>query len=178
MAASGTNVKMCLRSLMVLIAFIAIIDANEHMGLPTNCRDEIPLHLLKKRISITHPSSILTVLERHDQKKNHSCPAWSPELLASSHIEDRSFSPWSYRINEDPKRIPATIPEAVCLCRGCISFSKMKHTLDYISVPVTTTMQVYYHTSCGGHKFQYETKWIEIAVACTCIAPKMGLTYS
>ncbi|XP_041045615.1 interleukin-17C-like [Carcharodon carcharias] len=165
---------MCSQALMVLTAFLAVVNANKCMGLPSDCRDEIPLNLLKKRISITYPSSILKALGRHDQKKNHSCPAWSPELLASSHIEDRSFSPWGYRINEDPKRIPESIPEAVCLCHGCISFSKMKHTLDYTSVPVTTTMQVYYRTSCGKHKFRYETKWIDIAVACTCISPKMG----
>ncbi|XP_038664418.1 interleukin-17B-like, partial [Scyliorhinus canicula] len=85
-----------------------------------------------------------------------------PELLTSSHIE---FSPLSYRINEDPERIPESIPEAVCLCHGCISFRKVKHTLDYASVPVTTTVQVYYRTSCGEHKFWYETKWIDTAVA-------------
>uniref|UniRef100_UPI00398E4F38 interleukin-17C-like n=1 Tax=Pristiophorus japonicus TaxID=55135 RepID=UPI00398E4F38 len=165
---------MCSKALLALTAFLATVNANEYAELPSDCRDEIPLHMLKKRISITYPSSVLKELGRHDQYKDHRCPAWSPELLASSHIEDRSISPWTYRFNKDPKRIPESIPEAVCLCRGCINFSKMKHTLDCTSVPVTTTMQVYYRTSCGKHKFRYETKWIEIAVACTCITPKLG----
>ncbi|XP_067887103.1 interleukin-17C-like [Heterodontus francisci] len=165
---------MCSQVLIVLTAFLVAVNGNEYTELPSDCRDEVPLQLLKKRISITYPSSVLKLLGRHDQKGNHRCPAWSPELLASSHIEDRSLSPWRYRINKDHKRIPESIPEAVCLCRGCISFSKMKHTLDYTSVPVTTNMQVYYRTSCGEHKIRYETKWIEIAVACTCIAPKLG----
>ncbi|KFW07511.1 hypothetical protein N327_04962, partial [Fulmarus glacialis] len=33
----------------------------------------------------------------------------------------RSLSPWAYSINHDATRIPADIPEARCLCTGCIN---------------------------------------------------------
>ncbi|XP_066888214.1 interleukin-17B isoform X3 [Kogia breviceps] len=33
----------------------------------------------------------------------------------------RSLSPWGYSINHDPSRIPADLPEARCLCLGCVN---------------------------------------------------------
>uniref|UniRef100_A0AC11E3E0 Interleukin 17B n=1 Tax=Ovis aries TaxID=9940 RepID=A0AC11E3E0_SHEEP len=33
----------------------------------------------------------------------------------------RSLSPWGYSINHDPGRIPADLPEAQCLCLGCVN---------------------------------------------------------
>eukprot|EP00062_Callorhinchus_milii_P020425 gi/632976084/ref/XP_007904597.1/ PREDICTED: interleukin-17C-like [Callorhinchus milii] len=137
------------------------------------CRNKVPLHILEKRVRTPFPPSLLKQLERNKPVDSLNCPAWSPELLASSHINNRSISPWTYRINKDHERIPERIPEAVCLCQGCISFEKMKHTLDYTSVPVTANMQVYRRTSCKKGQFQYKMAWIEIAVACTCVFPKV-----
>uniref|UniRef100_A0A4W3HMX7 Interleukin-17C n=1 Tax=Callorhinchus milii TaxID=7868 RepID=A0A4W3HMX7_CALMI len=101
-------------------------------------------------------------------------PRLGPGILChiSTVLNNVFFNQW-FRINKDHERIPERIPEAVCLCQGCISFEKMKHTLDYTSVPVTANMQVYRRTSCKKGQFQYKMAWIEIAVACTCVFPKV-----
>ncbi|XP_078509107.1 interleukin-17B [Lissotriton helveticus] len=48
----------------------------------------------------------------------------------------RSLSPWAYGINHDESRIPVDIPEARCLCTGCINPFTMQEDRSMTSIPI------------------------------------------
>ncbi|XP_006008898.1 interleukin-17C-like [Latimeria chalumnae] len=156
--------------LQILVTMVMIADAMEkHRGGESECRGEIPPHIVEKRLQRSfHPGLVkLKVIP-----KQQACPDWSHKLLSSSNIEDRSTSPWTYRVNTDPNRIPEEILEAVCLCPGCIDMKGLKHTQDFSSVPVTKQMLVYTLHRCANNMFKYQKQWIYVSVACTCVAPQ------
>ncbi|MEJ1279298.1 interleukin 17B [Cricetulus griseus] len=84
----------------------------------------------------------------------------------------RSLSPWGYSINHDPSRIPADLPEARCLCLGCVNPFTMQEDRSMVSVPVFSQVPVR-RRLCPPpprpgpcrHRVVMET----IAVGCTCI---------
>nr|XP_020636121.1 interleukin-17B isoform X1 [Pogona vitticeps] len=89
----------------------------------------------------------------------------------------RSLSPWAYRINHDATRVPADIPEAHCLCAGCINPFTMQEDRTMVSIPIYSKIPVR-RLLCEPskphrkkkrchkeHKMVMET----IAVGCTCI---------
>ncbi|XP_067899048.1 interleukin-17B-like [Heterodontus francisci] len=93
----------------------------------------------------------------------------------------RSLSPWAYSINHDDERIPIDIPEAKCLCKGCINpFTMQEDTtmssiLIYSKIPVKRLMC---ESSKANKKYrrkkkkcilQYKAVIENIAVGCTCI---------
>ncbi|KAL9836663.1 LOW QUALITY PROTEIN: interleukin-17B-like [Geothlypis trichas] len=90
----------------------------------------------------------------------------------------RSLSPWAYRINHDATRIPADIPEARCLCSGCINPFTLQEDRSMASVPIFSRLPVR-RLLCPappGHRSQgkkchkkYQMVMETIAVGCTCI---------
>lgn len=75
-------------------------------------------------------------------------------------------------INHDPSRIPADLPEARCLCLGCVNPFTMQEDRSMVSVPVFSQVPVRRRLcpppSRPGpcrHRVVMET----IAVGCTCI---------
>ncbi|KAM3924285.1 interleukin-17B [Leptodactylus fuscus] len=92
----------------------------------------------------------------------------------------RSLSPWAYSINHDENRIPVDIPEARCLCSGCINPFTMQEDLSMSSIPIYSKIPVrrrFCETSSPGlrgrrrkkcHK-EYTAVMENIAVGCTCI---------
>ncbi|KAJ7316297.1 hypothetical protein JRQ81_002459 [Phrynocephalus forsythii] len=89
----------------------------------------------------------------------------------------RSLSPWAYRINHDATRVPTDIPEAHCLCAGCINPFTMQEDRSMVSIPIYSKIPVR-RLLCEPskphrkkkrchkeHKMVIET----IAVGCTCI---------
>ncbi|XP_068128979.1 interleukin-17B [Hyperolius riggenbachi] len=92
----------------------------------------------------------------------------------------RSLSPWTYSINHDENRIPASIPEARCLCTGCINPFTMQEDHSMSSIPIYSKIPVRRrlcdHSSPGPrgrrrkkcHK-EYTSVMENIAVGCTCI---------
>ncbi|XP_055668158.1 interleukin-17B [Falco peregrinus] len=116
----------------------------------------------------------------------------------------RSLSPWTYRcsaahcspsrclsslvspslsssINHDATRIPADIPEARCLCTGCINPFTMQEDRTMASIPIYSRLPVR-RLLCqapgeAGHKpsgkkncpKKYQMVMETIAVGCTCI---------
>ncbi|XP_009470459.1 PREDICTED: interleukin-17B [Nipponia nippon] len=92
----------------------------------------------------------------------------------------RSLSPWAYSINHDATRIPADIPEARCLCTGCINPFTMQEDRTMASIPIYSRLPVR-RLLCQvpgevGHKpsgkkchKKYQTVMETIAVGCTCI---------
>ncbi|XP_039631263.1 interleukin-17B-like isoform X1 [Polypterus senegalus] len=93
----------------------------------------------------------------------------------------RSLSPWSYRVNHDENRIPVDIPEAHCLCSGCINPFTMQEDRTMTSVPIYTKIPVKRilcsRVSTGRKQRkrkkncmeEYKAVMESIAVGCTCI---------
>ncbi|XP_061472840.1 interleukin-17B [Rhineura floridana] len=89
----------------------------------------------------------------------------------------RSLSPWAYRINHDAARIPVNIPEAHCLCTGCINPFTMQEDRTMVSIPIHSKIPVRrllcdpstpHRKKKRCHK-EYKTVMETIAVGCTCI---------
>ncbi|NXR10501.1 IL17B protein, partial [Semnornis frantzii] len=92
----------------------------------------------------------------------------------------RSLSPWTYSINHDAARIPADLPEARCLCTGCINPFTMQEDRTMASIPIYSRLPVrrllcqvpgevgnkHFGKKC--HK-KYQMVMESIAVGCTCI---------
>ncbi|XP_026541413.1 interleukin-17B [Notechis scutatus] len=89
----------------------------------------------------------------------------------------RSLSPWAYRINHDAFRVPADIPEAHCLCAGCINPFTMQEDRTMVSIPIYSKIPVRrmlcepskpHRKKKKCHK-EYKMIMETIAVGCTCI---------
>ncbi|XP_077183201.1 interleukin-17B isoform X2 [Paroedura picta] len=89
----------------------------------------------------------------------------------------RSLSPWAYRINHDAARIPVDIPEALCLCAGCINPFTMQEDRTLVSIPIYSKIPVRrllcepsktHKKKKKCHK-EYKMVMETIAVGCTCI---------
>ena len=50
--------------------------------------------------------------------------------------------PRSHSINHDPSRVPADLPEAQCLCLGCVNPFTMQEDRSMVSVPVFSQVPV------------------------------------
>ncbi|OCT60616.1 interleukin-17D [Xenopus laevis] len=87
---------------------------------------------------------------------------------SSNLIQERSISPWSYRIKENLNRYPRHILEAYCLCKGCIS-SPNKEQTSVVSVPFHKEVPVLHKTlKCKRGRFVYKLRFIRIAQLCIC----------
>lgn len=81
----------------------------------------------------------------------------------------------SSRINHDASRIPADIPEARCLCSGCINPFTMQEDRTMASIPIYSRLPVRRLLCPGpprGRKKcpkKYQMVMETIAVGCTCI---------
>lgn len=84
----------------------------------------------------------------------------------------RSLSPWGYSINHDPSRIPADLPEARCLCLGCVNPFTMQEDRSMVSVPVFSQVPVR-RRLCPlpprSGPCRQRSVMETIAVGCTCI---------
>ncbi|XP_055770287.1 interleukin-17C-like [Salvelinus fontinalis] len=92
--------------------------------------------------------------------------------LPSVQYNNRSLSPWRYRIDERENRIPSKIMVAECLYTGCII---NKHEdMTYNSVPVLATFTVLQKTVCPDNPRHYlvTVNVVTIPVACTCVVPR------
>uniref|UniRef100_UPI00358FFD13 interleukin-17C-like n=1 Tax=Myxine glutinosa TaxID=7769 RepID=UPI00358FFD13 len=103
-----------------------------------------------------------------------ACSEWSSRILKSTRMSDRSLSPWHFRINYDPDRVPARLPEAKCLCLGCLNPQDGHHELGLSSVAVKTAIRVFRRQPCGAGLARYTPHWEHIAIACTCVNPHTG----
>ncbi|NXA45601.1 IL17C protein, partial [Nothocercus julius] len=97
---------------------------------------------------------------------------------ARSETNERSISPWRYRIDEDEDRYPRKLAFAECLCRGCVDVKTGRETTALNSVAIHQTMMVLRRKPCpgpGGHGlFTLEVDYIRVAVGCTCVLPRTG----
>ncbi|XP_012880992.1 PREDICTED: interleukin-17B [Dipodomys ordii] len=84
----------------------------------------------------------------------------------------RSLSPWGYSINHDPSRVPTDLPEARCLCLGCVNPFTMQEDRSMVSVPVFSQVPVRRRLCPPAPRAgpcRQRAVMETIAVGCTCI---------
>lgn len=75
-----------------------------------------------------------------------------------------------YRISYDPTRYPKYIPEAYCLCKGCLMGIFGEENFHFRSTPVYMPTVILRRTSsCAGGRYVYTEDYVTIPVGCTCV---------
>ncbi|KAM6970535.1 interleukin-17D [Aplochiton taeniatus] len=107
------------------------------------------------------------------ERQNLTCPsAGRPITDRKSRVPVNllSLSPWAYRISHDPSRYPRFIPEAYCLCKGCLNGPLGEESDQYRSTPVYMPSVILKRTgSCMGGRHSYTESYVSIPVGCTCV---------
>ncbi|XP_042541672.1 interleukin-17D isoform X2 [Dipodomys spectabilis] len=107
-----------------------------------------------------------------EQARNASCPAGGrpADRRFQTPTNLRSVSPWAYRISYDPARFPRYLPEAYCLCRGCLMGLFGEEDFRFRSTPVFVPAVVLRRTpACAGGRAVYAEDYVTIPVGCTCV---------
>lgn len=74
------------------------------------------------------------------------------------------------RISYHPGRYPRYIPEAYCLCKGCLLGPYGAESDRYRSTPVYAPSVILKRTgSCVGGRHSYTELYVSVAVGCTCV---------
>ncbi|KAM6353895.1 interleukin-17C [Alca torda] len=151
---------------------------------------EAPAHLLGRSLRWDHhvPVQLVPPLEGlqeaatgHRRRRRHrerACPAL--QLRAGLHSEpnERSISPWRYRIDEDENRYPRKLAFAECLCSGCVDVKTGRETTSLNSVAIHQTMMVLRRKPCprpaSPGLVTFEVDYIRVPVGCTCVLPRTG----
>ncbi|KAF3843513.1 hypothetical protein F7725_002362 [Dissostichus mawsoni] len=142
-----------------------------------SCLD-LPEEILEQmfgRLSVGVMSAFHHALELEPQEKlNLTCPAAAARAPADRKtrlpVNLLSISPWAYRLSYDPARYPRYIPEAYCLCKGCLFGPYGKESLRYRSTPVYAPSVILRRAgSCLGGRHSYTEVYVSIAVGCTCV---------
>ncbi|XP_071337767.1 interleukin-17D [Trachinotus anak] len=141
-----------------------------------SCLD-LPEEILEQmfgRLSVGVMSAFHHALELEPQDKlNLTCPttARSPtDSKTRLPVNLLSISPWAYRISYDPTRYPRYIPEAYCLCKGCLLGPHGEESDRHRSTPVYAPSVILRRTgSCVGGRHSYTEIYVSVAVGCTCV---------
>ncbi|XP_063819652.1 interleukin-17D-like isoform X2 [Pseudophryne corroboree] len=147
----------------LLLPFVLILSCTQCQGNRMKCKDPSEEHLRQKLLR-HYPAYPFDIMQDSiiDMKKK-KCPT---SINGTSELkQDRSISPWSFRINEDVNRYPQKIPEAYCLCRGCVTSKES----SMVSEPFYKLVPVMHKTSkCKKGRFVYKVQYIKIAHFCVC----------
>ncbi|KAM4559484.1 interleukin-17D [Odontesthes bonariensis] len=138
---------------------------------------DLPEEILEQmfgRLSVGVMSAFHHALQLEPQDKlNLTCPTTARTPTDSKTrlpVNLLSMSPWAYRISYNPTRYPRYIPEAYCLCKGCLIGSYGEESNQYRSTPVYAPSVILKRTgSCMGGRHSYSEIYVSIAVGCTCV---------
>ncbi|KAM9487376.1 interleukin-17D [Clarias gariepinus] len=165
---------------------LAVLSSAARGGVKRNRRmcTDLPEEILEQRfgrLSVGVLSAFHHTLQLSAEPQNLSCPSASALLQrvksSSVPVNLLSLSPWAYRLKHDPSRYPRYIPEAYCLCKGCLSGPSGEETEHYRSVPVFVPTAVLRRSpTCVGGRRSYTESYESIPVGCTCIPVKMTET--
>ncbi|NP_001372154.1 interleukin-17D isoform d [Homo sapiens] len=76
----------------------------------------------------------------------------------------------AFEISYDPARYPRYLPEAYCLCRGCLTGLFGEEDVRFRSAPVYMPTVVLRRTpACAGGRSVYTEAYVTIPVGCTCV---------
>lgn len=74
------------------------------------------------------------------------------------------------RISHDSARYPRFLPEAYCLCKGCLTGPNGEESDRFRSIPVYVPTVVLRRVgSCAGGRHSYIESYVSVAVGCTCL---------
>lgn len=80
------------------------------------------------------------------------------------------LTPSPRRVSYDPARFPRLLPEAYCLCRGCLTGPRGEEDLRLRSAPVLLPTVVLRRTpGCAGGRAVYAEEYVAVPVGCTCV---------
>ncbi|KAK2850199.1 hypothetical protein Q7C36_008982 [Tachysurus vachellii] len=160
---------------VALLVVVVSCAARGGKGTRRLCAD-LPEEILEQRfgrLSVGVLSAFHHTLQLTTEPQNLSCP---PSGLMQSFkrssmpVNLLSLSPWAYRLRHEPSRYPRYIPEAYCLCKGCLTGPSGEESEDYRSVPVFVPTAVLRRSgSCVGGRRSYTESYESIAVGCTCV---------
>ncbi|KAM8946446.1 interleukin-17D-like [Pelodytes ibericus] len=151
----------------LLLCLMVMLLWAQSNGIHSRCKHPSKEHL-KMRLARLAPDALLYINKQDiiPDVELKKCPRTINHT--ADLIQDRSISPWSYRINEDSNRYPEKITEAYCLCRGCIS-SHNKQTNSMVSEPFYKDVPILLKTTkCKKEKVIYKLRYIKIAQFCIC----------
>ncbi|XP_077435899.1 interleukin-17D [Vanacampus margaritifer] len=138
-----------------------------------SCLD-LPEEILEQmfgRLSVGVLSAFHHALQLEPRDRvNLSCPGAASDGKSKLPVNLLSVSPWAYRISYDPSRYPRHIPEAYCLCKGCLTGPRRQESQQYRSTPVYAPSVVLRRSgSCVGGRHSYSEVYVSVAVGCTCV---------
>ncbi|KAI3356057.1 hypothetical protein L3Q82_017319, partial [Scortum barcoo] len=114
--------------LMVLLGWAAGAGRVRKKATRTRACLDLPEEILEQmfgRLSVGVMSAFHHALQLEPQDRvNLTCPSTARSQTDSKTrlpVNLLSISPWAYRISYDPSRYPRHIPEAYCLCKGCLT---------------------------------------------------------
>ncbi|XP_073411494.1 interleukin-17D-like [Dendrobates tinctorius] len=149
--------KKLMLDLILLLSFMMC------QGQHTRCKDPSEEHLRQKLHRLSPDSLLLSKSDHLSEAKMKKCP--TSVNTSSELIQDRSISPWSYRINKDLNRYPQKIVEAYCLCKGCVTSKES----SMVSEPFYKEVGVLYKSlKCKKSRYVYKLRYIRIAQFCIC----------
>uniref|UniRef100_A0A672GR07 Interleukin 17d n=1 Tax=Salarias fasciatus TaxID=181472 RepID=A0A672GR07_SALFA len=135
-----------------------------------SCLD-LPEEILEQmfgRLSVGVMSAFHHALQLEPRDKlNLTCPTATRDAR-----DETSSRKWvsSLRISYDPARYPRYIPEACCLCQGCLAGPHGEDRRRLRSTPVFAPSVVLRRTgSCAGGRHSYAEVYVSIPVGCTCV---------
>ncbi|KAM9296237.1 interleukin-17F-like [Gastrophryne carolinensis] len=161
------SIAIKINKMKVLLTLVLLFMATECWGHRSHrCKDPSEEHLRSKLLRLAPDSPFFSRQDNIPDLKMKKCPV---RINSSSELmQDRSISPWSYRINEDLNRYPRIIIEAYCLCKGCITAKAN----SMVSVPFYREVPVLQKTKkCKKSRFIYKMRNIRIAQFCICRFP-------
>ncbi|XP_074769774.1 interleukin-17C [Athene noctua] len=150
---------------------------------------QAPAHPLGRHLRWDHhvPVQLVPQLEglqeapgprRPRRHRPRTCPALQLRAGPRSEHNERSISPWRYRIDEDENRYPRKLAFAECLCSGCVDVKTGRETTSLNSVAIHQTMMVLRRKPCphpaGRGLVTFEVDYIRVPVGCTCVLPRTG----
>nr|DBA16733.1 TPA: hypothetical protein GDO54_002275 [Pyxicephalus adspersus] len=145
--------------------------------------EKVVQHFVGHRMDWKYYSSVQLVTEMENIEKrrkrrkrtpNSSCPNYET-ISQGNDTNERSISPWRYRIDVNENRYPQKLAFAQCLCDHCISTSTGRETQSLNSVLLEQNIPVLYKEPCpradGNKKFTFRMDYLAVPVACTCALP-------
>ncbi|KAM8854973.1 LOW QUALITY PROTEIN: interleukin-17D [Spinachia spinachia] len=163
------------RVLLLLLLLLLLLGGGSGARRGRACLD-LPEEVLEQmfgRLSVGVMSAFHHALQLEPQDAlNLTCPsrARSPADGDPRVPANLSVSPWAYRMSYDPARYPRYVPEAYCLCRGCLLGPRGGESDLYRSAPVyAPSVLLRRAASCPGGRHSYTELYVSIAVGCTCV---------
>ncbi|MEE6472710.1 hypothetical protein FKM82_009698 [Ascaphus truei] len=180
---SGHKVWMLQAALMLLLGLLIVSSGGSKVNkrpLPKarSCADRPEEHLeqIYGRLAAGMLSAYHHTLQLQPlDKANISCPAGtrgraSLDSKQRLPVNIHSISPWAYRISYNPTRYPKYIPEAYCLCKGCLTGPFGEENFHFRSTPVYMPTVILRRTpACAGGRYVYIEDYVSISVGCTCV---------